>query len=454
MSSLPGFAPGTIRRSGLFPLSAAEGSIMLRQTTGFLLVLIVGIPTFASSPDPKSLAIPNQELTRARELVHQLGSEEYDEREKAEAELVKMGRLARPALVEAANTDPSQEVRSRCTSLLPRASALDIKARLDVFLADTDGKYDHDLPGWAQFQSTVRGEWTLFGYTIGADRSLDQAARSVFVDLVSSHVNRPLVMAVDGSKSDLSSIVTARRQELYLQKFPRRVAGGRIMQAPRGGVDPSVEDIATLLFLESSVSAKMVGRNTSITNLITSSGFVHAVNTTGDRAKVYRAIAAAWFDSRNDPFEMYQIMTLASTMGLSEHGCRIGIRLLTAPGVVGAYRGLAASNLAHIGNKEHIPLLEKALADSTVGFTIRKAMFVKNVNKLETYDVQVRDMALAAAIILAGENIKDYGFVDAYASNAGPLGNAYSYNRHYIPDGERSKMHEKWKAWWAAHEKK
>ena len=154
---------------------------------------------------------------------------------------------------------------------------------------------------------------------------------------MSSHVNRPLIMAVDGPKSELSGIATARRQELYYQKFPRRVAGGRVMQATRGsGVDPSVEDIATLLFLESFVPAKMVGRTTSITNLISSSGFSHAVNTTGDRARVYRAIAAAWFDSRNDPFEMYQIITLARSMGLSEHGCRIGIRLLTEPGVIGA----------------------------------------------------------------------------------------------------------------------
>ena len=361
MSSLPGFALGTIRQSGLFPLSAAEGSIMLRPTIGFLLGLVIGIPAFASSPDPKTLAIPSEELTRARELVHQLGSEDFDERERAEAELAKMGRLARPALVEAANTDPSQEVRSRCSSLLPRATALDIKARLDVFLADTEGKYDHDLPGWAHFQSTVRGEWTLFGHAIGADRSLDQAAREVFsFDLVSSHVNRPLIMAVDGPKSELSGIATARRQELYYQKFPRRVAGGRVMQATRGsGVDPSVEDIATLLFLESFVPAKMVGRTTSITNLISSSGFSHAVNTTGDRARVYRAIAAAWFDSRNDPFEMYQIITLARSMGLSEHGCRIGIRLLTEPGVIGAYRGLAASNLAQIGNRDHIPQLEQ-----------------------------------------------------------------------------------------------
>ena len=49
----------------------------------------------AASPDPKDLAIPPQELSQARELVQQLGSEVYREREEAQAELAKMGRLAR-----------------------------------------------------------------------------------------------------------------------------------------------------------------------------------------------------------------------------------------------------------------------------------------------------------------------------------------------------------------------
>ena len=36
------------------------------------------------SPDPKSLAIPTEDLARARELVRQLGSEQFVDREKAE----------------------------------------------------------------------------------------------------------------------------------------------------------------------------------------------------------------------------------------------------------------------------------------------------------------------------------------------------------------------------------
>src|SRR5436190_13092418 len=76
-----------------------------------------------ASPDPKTLAVPDADLSKARQLVQQLGSEQFAERERAEETLAKMGRVARAALLEGANTDPSQEVRTRCQSLLPKATA-------------------------------------------------------------------------------------------------------------------------------------------------------------------------------------------------------------------------------------------------------------------------------------------------------------------------------------------
>src|SRR5438132_713776 len=115
-----------------------------------LAILVGGLCVAAAcgaSPDPKDLAIAPEELSKARELVHKLGSEVYREREDAHAELTKMGRKARQALLEAAASDPDPEVRFRCSRLLPKAGADDLKARLDTFLADTQSKFDHDLPG-------------------------------------------------------------------------------------------------------------------------------------------------------------------------------------------------------------------------------------------------------------------------------------------------------------------
>ena len=98
------------------------------------------VPAFAASPDPKDLTIPSVELSKARELVRLLASEVYKEREQAQDDLAQMGRLARPALLEALTTDPNPEIRTRTSRLLPRAEAADLQARIETFLADAEAK--------------------------------------------------------------------------------------------------------------------------------------------------------------------------------------------------------------------------------------------------------------------------------------------------------------------------
>src|SRR6266540_3526354 len=132
------------------------------------------LPASAVSPDPKDLAIPPVEMSRARELVRQLASEVFKEREQAQDELAKMGRLARPALSEALASDPSPEIRARTARLLPRAEAADLQARIDTFLADTEAKYQHDLPGWSIFRKEV------------ATKETEKEKRELYVEAIKS----------------------------------------------------------------------------------------------------------------------------------------------------------------------------------------------------------------------------------------------------------------------------
>ena len=184
---------------------------MLQPLVALTLFVGAAAPAAPSgpSPDPNSLAIPAAELSKARALVQRLGNEQFPEREKADLALARMGRLARPALLEGASTDPNPEVRARCADLLPKANALDLKARLDAFLADADGTYEHDLPGWNQFRAAVRNDWAFLGYPLRADRSLDKAARAVFAEVIASPANRAVVMAAGGPVGDLGWVVAA-----------------------------------------------------------------------------------------------------------------------------------------------------------------------------------------------------------------------------------------------------
>lgn len=420
---------------------------MLRTAVVLLLTLVFASTAFAASPDPKSLAIPPEQLSRARELVRQLGSDQYIERERAENDLAEMGRLARPVLLEAVNSDPNPEVRSRCSVLLPKATAQDLKARLDVFLADTEGKYEHDLPGWNQFRSVVRGEWTLFGYLLWSDRSLDKAARAVFAELIASSENRAIAMAAAGPPADLGQIVAARRQELYNRRFPRAVVVGGVVTQPAERRDITTTDLATLLFAESLVSSRFVPRTSSISTLLSNSGFTNAARETNDTGKVYRAIAVAWLESRQDPIDMYQAMTIARNLSLPDQAIHLAVRLLTTPGTVATYRGLAATQLAQLGNKSHIPMLEKMFSETAIMTTVARSVVKNGRNEIERYEIQVRDVGLAVSVILSGQRIEDYGFVDVIRTNGAPAAGSYTYTRYYLPEDKRDEAFKKWMEW-------
>ncbi len=431
---------------------------MCRSFAAFLLLIVVACPAFSAPPDPKSLAVPSGDLAKSRQLVRQLGSEQFSEREDAEESLAKMGRLARLALLEGVNSDPNPEIRTRCESLLPRANHLEMKARLEVFLADTEGKYEHDLPGWNQFRATACNDWTLFGYCIASDRSLEKAARAVFVELISTPVNKSVVMAVGGSQTEITAVTLGRRYELFNQRVARPiVAGGLVAESPMRR-EINAEDVAALLFAESfaAQSPARVPRTVSISVLLNSSGFSTQVRESNEKGRVYRAIASAWMESRINPMDLYQAMNIASNIGLGNQSSRMAARLMIATGAPPSYRGYAATTLVRGGSKEQIPLLEKAFEDTSVLPIPRGAGRVNEDGEAANNEIQVRDLSLAVSIQLAGEKPEDYGFVDQYRVNtAGFTGNGgYSYTRYCIPSEKRAAAFEKWKEWWAKNRDK
>ncbi|MFO0825735.1 MAG: hypothetical protein U0792_21885 [Gemmataceae bacterium] len=399
------------------------------------------------SPDPRTLLIPEAELNRARDLVQQLGSEQYAEREQAEISLSQMGRLARPALLEAVSNDTNAEVRSRCRGLLPKATTLELKARLAVFLADAEGQFEHDLAGWNEFRSLVRNQWSLFGYPVWVDRSLDSEARKLFAEMISTQANRQILFAIGTKQSELGSLAANRRQELYWQKYPRQVFVGGVPRPPVTRRDPTMSDILTLLVLETQVGEHFAPpRNAPITTLMSTSGFTSAVSGDDAHSKVCRAVINAWFDTRHDPMEMYQALNLANNVGLPDHAGNLAIRLFQSKGAPIIYRGMAAATLVRLNNKNHIPLLEKAMTDNGIVYTIRKPLPGKPVGEWESHEIQLRDVALAVSLILTQQKPEDYGFVDQQRGNGNP-GTNYNYTRLYLPEKQRDAAFAKWKEW-------
>jgi len=395
----------------------------------------------AASPNPDDLVATPEIQVKARALVRQLGSDDFPTREGAQQQLADLGRHARPALLSGVNTSPDPEVRLRCAQLLPAATALDVRARLDTFLADTKGEYRHDLPAWNAFRAAVRSEWSVCGRVVWTDRALDLAAREVFAELAAAPANRRVLLAIDGSRVELATLALDRRHELSPPRFARR--GGD--DPPRR--DPTLADVTALLFAESRIGSQYAPRQPPPSYLLSSSGFMTAARGTDEKAKVYRAVAAVWLDSRNDPRDMSQALTVAGNLGLTDQECGLAARLLTMPGVAAMYRSRAASVLVSSGGRKHVPLLAKALSDTVVVATV-----AENGLGLPAYEVQVRDLALAVSVVLAGQKAEDYGFRDRYADSPPYDGRSFTYTRYYFADdAARKKALAKWAEWRAAH---
>jgi hypothetical protein len=396
----------------------------------------------AASPNPDDLAPTPEIQVKSRALVRQLGSEQYSERERAQEELVTLGRLAKPALLAGVNTSPDPEVRRRCSELLPKATTLDIKAKLDTFLADTNGEYEHDLPGWKTFRTIVGAEWTFLGRTVWSDRAVERAAREVFAELVAAPNNRQLLLAVDGSRVVLADLVTARRQELYSRRYPRR--------EEETAREPALDEVVALLFADSRVGSQYLPRRGSISSLLNGSGFTAAARGKDAKARVYRALAAAWLESRNEPREMAQVIAIAVDLDLPDQACRLAARLITVPGP-NMMRSRAVSALLDNGTRKHIPLLEGAFATTTVVASVPNAP--TSDAEPTAYDIQLRDIALCVSILLANQKLADYDLIDRYAERGpGYDGRLYAANRYYFRDDEaRKRAFAKWTEWRKAH---
>ncbi len=388
----------------------------------------------AASPDPKSLAVPQEELSKARGLVQKLGSETFVAREGAERDLAAMGRLARRALLDGVTRDPDPEVRARCRTLLLKATTEEMKARLDAFVADAGGKYEHDLPGWHKLRSTVRGEWKVFGWTYTARPAADKAARDLFIEFMQAPGGRQLLAALGGPPGELGQMVASRKTEMYNAKFPR--VPNVISR------NPTVGEVGAVAFAESQVNSRSVPRAMALSTVLQQSGVPGVVQGTDDRALAMRAVMTAWFDSRTDALELYPAFTLATSMNNNAAVGRLAGRIMTTAGVQGYYKGQVLTTMVRLKMTDQLFAIEKAFTDTAVLTTT-----IKIVNGVQVrQSIEVRDAALAAALVMTGQNPGDYGF-DGFPPNVGVGGTNFSYVWAKIPEEKRKEALEKWKAW-------
>jgi hypothetical protein len=343
-----------------------------------LVVLSAGLAFAAPPTTPDS-----PENRRARELVVSLGSAKFREREKAAAELVKMGRAAKPALIDGKNSaDP--EVNSRCQQLLPQALMLDLMFRVERFLKDTDGKQEHDLPLWKAYRDKV-----------GSDAN----ARKLFAEMLK--VNGAILESVEEEPDKVTELIQRRYLEMYQEMFGNPWGGGFKGGYQPGALNPN--ELCCVMFAASMPAYKPTQPDWMLSNLYTQPNFTN--NLRDEKSgSAYRKVFFTYLDARMDDNTINQCVWMLSQHKIKEGADIIAKALKDGKATQVYTKASAMCCVGTLGSKDHVKVFESFLKDDT-----QVQPFFKGGAGRQGA-VKVRDVALAMTIHLNGKNPKDYGF--------------------------------------------
>lgn len=324
------------------------------------------------SPADQPVAPTPQEHEKAAALVKQLGEKSFRVRERAARELLKLGLKAKRALAEGARSG-DVEVRNRCRDLLVEVEHAGLRARLDAFLADKDGKREHDLPGWKLYRELVGN---------------DAEARRFFVEAFLA--NLPLLQIFEKDPRRAGAVCSERCQEM------QRGLGG----FPTTG--PEINDLAPLFLVASDPRS---GSDTTpayaLAGMLYRQGPRQAMTAAGPPSP-FKRLVLAWMGRQSNDHATGYILDLAMNLNLKE-AVDIAARVARDRKAGPHARAHALVVLGKHEGKKHTELFESFLKDagnvSSFG--------IGNDLKGQT---QVRDVALAMLVHVGGQKHVDYNF--------------------------------------------
>jgi hypothetical protein len=327
-----------------------------------------------------------------------------------------MGRSAYAALM-LGTSDPNPEVRFRCRQLLPRIFELEMQARLEAFLADPDGKKDHDLPGLSRFRK-------MFG--------LGPAARELFVSMIRS--DGRLMEAVEAEPAQVAEeklmVRCAQLQPLVFSRRPNQTGALHL------------GDIAQLLFLGLHPDVTLSSQSIAQINQFLYRQEVRGWVTAGDQAALMKKLLLAWLNKNIDDVNTgYMISNLTQTLPMKEL-VEPALKIAANPKGFPHVRVSVLAAVGRLGDKNLLPKLEPLIDDTT---QVQQFAF----NQMRGW-VQVGDVALAMAVHLSGQKPADYGY-DAVRQNPNWIHSYYYLG--FENDQKRAAAKKKWKDWLAAQKK-
>jgi hypothetical protein len=303
-------------------------------------------------------------------LVQMLGSNSFEVRDRAEADLKGLGLAALDAL-EVGTRNPDIEIRTRSARLLASIREADRKARIQAFLDQPDDSDVAALPGWPRYRMLSAAKIT----------------RKTYVALYES--DAPLLHSAAQDPRQATVMVKERARELgTLLLLPQkdRLAAAQlpallyVMSDPAVSVEPATwKDLYAGLSI---LAQREALRKDLLTQPAVPELLLGALQRGGD------ALHAT-------------TLPLAAELALPQ-AHEWAVRLCSGAATPTATRAQAILLLARIGTPADIPVLVPLLLDKT---PVGKVTVVSRALSAEMGDV-----ALAAILHLNGEKPGDYGF--------------------------------------------
>lgn len=338
----------------------------------------------AQAQDPKVLAIPAADIALAKRLAVELDDDDRETRERASAELARLGRRALPVLKETLAGKPSPEVRRRVNELLPAARVADFIAGTPVFLADTDGKFKHQFEVW-DFLREVAGD--------------NDGSRKLMRVILSEKANAKVLRAALGDGEDPLLVFFERwlaiKDEVYAAALERPKPDPLLPIAP----------VAGLLLAEAlrpGAHEKMYNvRGLPIQYAFTHPSALKAVAGEGEYGGALRKVILWWVDSRDTAAELNHIHPLTKSLQLgSDYPARIYERILKLSECEPRSISNTITNAASDSDPKWLALFERHLTDRRVSQPAHR-----NLPEME-----VRDVALFYLVMLTKQKPTEYGF--------------------------------------------
>ncbi len=371
----------------------------------------------APAPEAARESPPAADSAELTALVRQLGDDSFTARESAAKRLIAAGISSKPYLVLGSN-DPDPEIRHRSERLLAEVEQLDMRNRLDAFIAGRDARAE--LPGWPTFRGLV-GE--------------GRAAREFFARMYQAEPE--LLTAYADHPQDVAATLSDR------VKAATDFQGLQIGLIDENSIAAAV---AALLLVASdrevALDATSASRLLSVVQQNPAIQGFQAV--AGQRNPLLFALTNAWvarLEFANSANLYYRILMFAMQSNLPA-SVEVAKGLIRSNTAQASYRMYAVFCIGKQGGPDDISTLAGLLNDKSV------CLPPANAPKPTQTSLELRDVALACLLHLTGQDLPSYGF-DNPQANASYLYSPTSL--YFYQPGQREEAISKWRRWAAAN---